>query len=158
MCQPAAPHAMKRRSMLDHSVRRVPPSMASSSQRLSPYSSTLGASTRVTFVSIGVGFPIQVSFTVPTVPRLASTSKGAHCRRCAGSVRASQTFSGENECPLLSVLFSYSRPAGRTRCVLCIHFLLLVFLFVGAESRPLDALEVTLQSIHLGGPEPAAEP
>src|SRR5579863_6856794 len=42
MCQPAAPHEMKRRSMLDHSVRRVPPPNGSSSQRLSPYSSSLG--------------------------------------------------------------------------------------------------------------------
>src|SRR5205814_3135318 len=36
-----------------------------------------------------------VSFTVvPTVPRLLSASKGAHSRRCAGSVSACQTFSG----------------------------------------------------------------
>src|SRR5215831_6397678 len=94
ICQPAAPHEMKRRSMLDHNVSRVPPPNGSSSQRLSPYSSTFGGSTRVTFVSIGVGVPIQVSFTVPTEPRLPSTSKGAHSRRCAGSVSACQTFSG----------------------------------------------------------------
>src|ERR1035438_6651448 len=31
---------------------------------------------------------------VPTVPRLPSASKGAHSRRCAGSVSACQTFSG----------------------------------------------------------------
>src|ERR1700730_6533552 len=94
MCQPAAPHEMKRRSMLCQSVRRVPPPEASSSHRVSLYSSTLGASARVTLVSSGVGVPTQVSFTVPTVPRLPSASKGAHSRRCAGSVSASQTFSG----------------------------------------------------------------
>src|SRR5438552_3123608 len=94
MCQPAAPHEMKRRSMLCHSVRRVPPPEASSSHRVSLYSSTVGASARVTLVSIAVGVPTQVSFTVPTVPRLPSTSNGAHSRRCAGSVSACQTFSG----------------------------------------------------------------
>ena len=48
---PAAPIEMKRRSMLCHSVRRVPPPKASSSHRISLYSSTLGASARVTVVS-----------------------------------------------------------------------------------------------------------
>src|ERR1700680_282627 len=88
--------------MLIHSVRRVPPPKASSSHRiLKPphlYSSTSGASARVTFVSVtrSVGAPTVVSFTVaPAVPRLPSTSKGAHSRRCAGSVSARQTFSGE---------------------------------------------------------------
>src|SRR3989449_4161082 len=101
MCHPAAPIEMKRRSMLVHSVRRVPPPKASSSHRISPpqlYSSTLGASARVTFVSetCGVGAPTVVSFTLlPTLPRLASASKGAHSRSCAGSVSACQTFSGE---------------------------------------------------------------
>src|SRR5467141_2280209 len=102
MCHPAAPIAMKRRPMLVHSVRRVPPPKASSSHRISKlphlYSSALGASARVTVVSVtcGVGAPTVVSFTVlPTVPRLASASKGAHSRRCAGSVSACQTFSGE---------------------------------------------------------------
>src|SRR3989454_82142 len=102
MCHPAAPIEMKRRSMLVHIVRRVPPPKASSSHRISlppqPYSSTFGASARVTFVSetCGVGAPTVVSFTVvPTVPRLPSASKGAHSRRCAGSVSACQTFSGE---------------------------------------------------------------
>src|SRR5216684_3287520 len=101
MCHPAAPMEMKPRSMLCHSVRRVPPPKASSSHRisLSPqlYSSTLGASARVTFVSetCGLGARTVVSFTVvPTAPRLPSTSKGAHSRRCAGSVSACQTFSG----------------------------------------------------------------
>src|SRR5438105_7353101 len=102
MCHPAAPIEMKRRSMLVHSVRRVPPPKASSSHRISKpphlYSSSLGASARVTVVSetCGVGAPTVVSFTVvPTVPRLLSASKGAHSRRCAGSVSACQTLSGE---------------------------------------------------------------
>src|SRR6202171_3453979 len=59
MCQPAAPHEMKRRSLLCHSVRRVRDPKASSSQRISPHSSTLGASARVTLVSSGVGVPTQ---------------------------------------------------------------------------------------------------
>src|SRR6266852_3808113 len=110
MCHPAAPIEMKRRSMLCHSVRRVPPPKASSSHRISPYSSTLGASARVTLVSIDVGVPTQVSFIVPAVPRLPSTSKGAHSRRCAGSVSACQTFSGEWRSSLtrMSVHFSPS--------------------------------------------------
>src|SRR5262245_59705686 len=102
MCHPAAPIEMKRRSMLVHSVRRVPAPKASSSHRTSLppqlYSSTLGASARVTLVSVtyGVGAPTVVSFTVvPTVPRLPSAAKGAHSRRCAGPVGACQTFSGE---------------------------------------------------------------
>src|SRR5215510_12548886 len=102
MCHPAAPIEMKRRSMLVHSVKRVPPPKASSSHRISKppqlYSSTFGASARVTVVSVtwGLGAPTVVSFTVvPTVPRLPSASKGAHSRRCAGSVSACQTFSGE---------------------------------------------------------------
>src|SRR5713226_8166822 len=87
--------------MLVHSVRRVPPPKSSSSHRISKpphlYSSALGASARVTLVSVtcGVGGPTVVSFTVaPAVPRLPSASKGAHSRRCAGSVSACQTFSG----------------------------------------------------------------
>src|SRR5437764_4487900 len=117
MCHPAAPIEMKRRSMLVHSVRRVPPPTASSSHRISKpphlYSSSLGASARVTVVSetCGVGAPTVVSFTVvPTVPRLLSASKGAHSRRCAGSVSACQTFSGEWRSSLtrMSVHFSPS--------------------------------------------------
>src|SRR5579859_7688404 len=117
MCQPAAPMEMKRGPMLVHSVRRVPPPKASSSQRISKsphlYSSTLGASARVTFVSEtrSAGAPTVVSFTVaPTVPRLPSASKGAHSRRCAGSVSACQTFSGEWRSSLtrMSVHFSPS--------------------------------------------------
>src|SRR5205823_5496792 len=102
MCHPAAPMEMKRRSILVHSVRRVPPPKSSSSHRISKppqlYSSALGASARVTVVSetCSLGAPTVVSFTVaPTVPRLPSASKGAHSRRCAGSVSACQTFSGE---------------------------------------------------------------
>src|SRR5262245_32165099 len=102
MCHPAAPIEMKPRSIFVHSVRRVPPPTASSFHRISKpphlYSSTLGASARVTVVSVtwGAGAPTVVSFTVvPTVPRLPSASKGAHSCSCAGSVSASQTFSGE---------------------------------------------------------------
>src|SRR5437764_6572878 len=103
--------------MLVHSVSRVPPPMASSCHRMSKppqlYSSTLGASARVTVVSgtCGVGAPTVVSFTlVPTVPRLPSASKGAHSRRCAGLVSACQTFSGEWRSSLtrMSVHFSPS--------------------------------------------------
>src|SRR5207244_13342948 len=117
MCHPAAPIEMKRRSMLVHSVRRVPPPRASSSHRISKppqlYSSALKASARVTLVSetCGVGAPTVVSFTVvPTVPRLPSASKGAHSRRCAGSVSACPTFSGEWRSSLtrMSVHFSPS--------------------------------------------------
>src|SRR6266403_1417512 len=103
--------------MLVHSVRRVPPTMGSSSHRISKsphlYSSTLGASARVTFVSVsyGAGAPTVVSFTVfPTVPKLPSASKGAHSCRCAGSVSACHTFSGEWRSSLtrMSVHFSPS--------------------------------------------------
>src|SRR5579872_5465697 len=88
--------------MLVHSVRRVPIPKDSSSHRISKpphlYSRALGASARVTVVSVtrGIGAPTVVSFTVvPTVPKLRSALKGAHSRRCAGSVSACQTFSGE---------------------------------------------------------------
>src|SRR3989442_9498734 len=117
MCHPAAPIEMKRRSMLVHSVRRVPPPTASSSHRISKppqlYASTLGASAGVTLVSVtcGAGAPTVVSCTVlPTVPRLLSASKGAHSRRCAGSVSACQTFAGEWRSSLtrMSVHFSPS--------------------------------------------------
>src|SRR6185437_1797822 len=103
--------------MLVHSVRRVPPPKSSSSHRMSKpphlYSSTSGASARVTVVSVtcGAGAPTVVSFTVvPTVPRFPSASKGAHSRRCAGSVSACQTFSGAWRSSLtrMSVHFSPS--------------------------------------------------
>jgi hypothetical protein len=57
------------------------------------YSSTLGASARLTLVSetCGAGAPTVESFTGPVVPRFRSTSNGAHSRSCAGSVRACQT-------------------------------------------------------------------
>src|SRR4030095_9379912 len=51
MCQPAAPHEMKPRSMLCHSVKRVPPPRASSSHRVSPYSSTSGSSPSITLAT-----------------------------------------------------------------------------------------------------------
>src|SRR3954467_4297106 len=102
MCHPAAPIEMKRLSMLGHSVSRVPRPEASSSHRISwppqLYSSTLGASARVTVVSetSGVGDPTVVSVTrLPAVARLPSASKGAHSPRAAGSVSACQTFCGE---------------------------------------------------------------
>src|SRR5437016_5705606 len=103
--------------MLVHSVRRVPPTKSSSCHRISKpphlYSSTSGASARVTVVSVtcSAGAPTVVSFTVlPTAPRLPSASKGAHSRRCAGSVSACQTFSGEWRSSLtrMSVHFSPS--------------------------------------------------
>src|SRR3984893_5993399 len=103
--------------MLVHSVRRVPPPKSSSSHRISKpphlYSSTSGASARVTVVSVtrAAGAPTVVSFTVaPAVPRLPSASKGAHSRRCAGSVSACQTFSGawRNSLTRISVHFSPS--------------------------------------------------
>src|SRR5205814_687888 len=117
MCHPAAPIEIQRRSMLVHSVRRVPAPTGSSSHRISKsphlYSSSLGASARVTLVSVtcGEGAPTVVSLTVvPTVPKLRSASKGAHSRSCAGSVSACQTFSGEWRSSLtrMSVHFSPS--------------------------------------------------
>src|SRR5262249_31066302 len=90
---------------------------ASSSHRISKppqlYSSSLGASARVTLVSVtcSAGAPTAVSFTVvPAVPRLPSASKGAHSRSCAGSVSACQTLSGEWRSSLtrMSVHFSPS--------------------------------------------------
>src|SRR5216117_3627547 len=120
MCHPAAPMAMKRRSMLVHSVRRVPPPKASSCHRISKppqvYSSTLGASARITVVSVtcGAGAPTVVSFAVvPTAPRLLSASKGAHSRSCAGSVSACQTFSGEWRSSLTRTSVHFS-PSFRT--------------------------------------------
>src|ERR1700675_3098767 len=103
--------------MLVHSVRRVPAPKPSSSHRiLKPphlYSSSLGASARGTVVSetCGVGAPTVVSFTVvSSVPTLPSASKGAHPRRCAGSVSACQTLSGgwRSSLTRMSVHFSPS--------------------------------------------------
>ncbi len=100
MCQPAAPHEMKRRSMLCQSVRRVPPPSGSSSHRRSPppqlYSSSLGASARFTVVSetCGVGVPTVESLAGPTAARFRSASNGAHSDRCAGSVSACHTIAG----------------------------------------------------------------
>ena len=96
---PAAPIEMKRRSMLVPSVRRVPPPKASSSHRTSAppqlYSSTLGASARVTVVSVtcGVGAPTVVSYTVvPTAPRLPSASKGATRADAPGRLAPARLF------------------------------------------------------------------
>src|SRR5579863_107693 len=105
--------------MLVHSVRRVPPPRASSSHRISCspqlYSSSLGASARVTFASetVGLGAATVVSFTVvPAAPRLPSATKGAHSRRCAGSVIASQTFSGEWRSSRTRTSVHFSSPFG----------------------------------------------
>src|SRR5271154_3122597 len=106
--------------MLVHSVKRVPLPRGSSCHRISNppqlYSSAWGASARVTVVSVtcAVGAPTVVSFTVlPTAPRLPSASKGAHSRRCAGSVSACQTFSGECRSSLTRIS-SHLFPSFRT--------------------------------------------
>src|SRR4051812_13940549 len=86
--------------MLCQSVRRVPLPSGSSCQRRSAspqvYWSSFGGSARFTTVSetCGVGAPTVESLAVPVLPRLLSTSKGAHSRRCSGSVSACQTFVG----------------------------------------------------------------
>src|SRR5262249_29726367 len=120
MCHPAAPIEMKPRSIFVHSVRRVPPPKPSSFHRKSKppqlYSSTLGASARVTvvWVTCEVGAPTVVSFAVvPTLPRFPSASKGAHSRKCAGSVSACQTFSGEWRSSLTRTSVHFS-PSFRT--------------------------------------------
>src|SRR5262249_39296957 len=65
-------------------------------------------------VSNEVAVPTQVSLTVlPTVSRLPSTSKGAHSRRCAGSVSACQTFSGGWRSSLTRISVHFS-PSFRT--------------------------------------------
>src|SRR5512132_1191238 len=110
MCHPAAPMEMKRRSMLVHSVRRVPPPKASSSHRISKppqlYSSTLGASARFTVVSetCGVGAPTEVEGRPLAQMRRVGKRLPDFFRRVA-------QFSDENERPRFSVL-SYLRPAG----------------------------------------------
>src|SRR5207302_30359 len=84
------------------------------------YSRALGAPARATVVSEtrGVGAPTVVSFTVaPAVPRLPSASKGAHSRRCAGSVSACQTFSGEWRSSLTRMSVHFS-PSFRTCALL----------------------------------------
>src|SRR5436305_8546365 len=168
MCQPAAPHEVKRRSMLCTSVRRVPPPEASSSHRVSLYSSTLGASARVTLVSRGVGVPTQVSLTVPTVPRLPSTSNGAHSRRCAGSVSACQTFSGGWRSSLTRMSVHLS-PSFRTcaslagpglYCARSVIFSSLSF-FSSVLSVPCDrggVQEHLRERTRTGGTEPARHP
>ena len=130
------------------------------------YSSSLGASARVTVVSVtcGVGAPTVVSFTVvPAVPRLPSASNGAHSRSCAGSVSACQTFSGGWRSSLtrtsvhFSPSFRTSRPAGRARCVLLAigHRLSPPCLLFVAGVDVIHAVEVAFERIDVSGPEPA---
>src|SRR5262249_30254230 len=103
--------------VIQHIEANVPPGSTHRDRISKPpqlYSSTSGASARVTVVSVtcSAGAPTVGSFTVaPTVPRLPSASKGAHSRRCAGSVSACQTFSGEWRSSLtrMSVHFSALR-------------------------------------------------
>src|SRR5437868_10914270 len=177
MCQPAARIAIKRRSRLCQSVRRVPPPSGSSSHRVlaSPqlYSSTLGASTRVTVISetCGVGAAIHVSFTLfPTVLRLLSAWKGAHSRRCAGSVSARHTFSGlwRSSLTRMSVhispsFFTCAPLAGPG--VYCSRSLISLswssLLFVLMDLRPCgrgDVREHLLAWTKTGGTEPASHP
>src|SRR5437899_4301338 len=161
--------------MLCHSVRRVPPPKASSSHRISKppqlYSSALGASARVTCVSVtyGAGAPTVVSFTVvPAVPRLPSASKGAHSRRCAGSVSACQTFSGEWRSSLTRMSVHFS-PSFRTCAPLagpgayCSRsitvFSLSFFSFVLIDPRGRGAVRAHLcERTRTDGPEPARHP
>src|SRR6266478_1892746 len=178
MCHPAAPIEMKRRSMLVHKVKRVPPPRASSSHRISKppqlYSSILGASARVTVVSVtcGVGAPTVVSRTVvATVARLPSASKGAHSRRCAGSVSACQTFSGEWRSSLTRISVHFS-PSFRTCAPLAgpgvycsrsiIFFSLssfsLVLVYPCDPCGPGGAREHLREPTRTGGTEPARHP
>src|SRR3990172_6900397 len=114
-CHPAAPIEMKRRSMLVHSVRRVPPPKASSSHRGEFHRGSNRSQARIGFK----GSPLA---------QMRRVSK-----RLPDSFRRVAQFSDENERPPLSVL-SYLRPAGRTRSVLlATGHLLLVFLFVGVD-------------------------
>src|SRR5579875_3910433 len=143
MCHPAAPHEMKRRSILCQSVRRVPLPNGSSSHRMSPYSSTSGASARVTLVLIGVeGRPLA------ELCRLG--------QRLPDFFRWVTQFSRENQRPFLSIL-SDLRPAGRTRHVLVVigHLLLLTSAWIW---KPLFA-RLDEYGIHLSPVrDPAAHP
>src|SRR5216683_6556312 len=161
--------------MLVHSVRRVPPPKSSSSHRMSKpphlYSSSLGAFACVTFVSEtrGAGAPTVVSFTVfPTIPRLASASKGAHSRRCAGSVSACQTFSGEWRSSLTRMSVHFS-PSFRTCAPLggpgaycsrsVIFFSLSSFSLVFSDPRGRGGVREHLRErTRTGGTEPARHP
>ena len=69
ICQPAAPHEMTRRSIPCQSVKRAA-AHGLEFPWMPPYSSSLGASARVTLVSNGCGLPSQVILTAPTVLRL----------------------------------------------------------------------------------------
>src|SRR5450755_1335330 len=152
--------------MLVHSVRRVPPRMGSSSQRMSKsphlYSSILGASARVTFVSVtrGAGAATVVSFTVfPTVPKLPSASKGAHSCRCAGSVSASHTFSGEWRSSLTRMSVHFS-PSFRICAplagpgVYCSRSVIIFSLSSFSLVSLIHVVEVAFESIYVSGPEP----
>src|SRR5215470_6756759 len=161
--------------MLAHSVRRVPSPKASSCQRISKpphlYSSTLGASARVTVVSVtrGAGAPTVVSFTeAPAVPRLPSASKGAHSRRCAGSVSACQTFSGECRSSLTRMSVHFS-PSLRTcaplagpgvycsRSVIVFSLSTLLLVLIDPCSRG-AVREHPRERTRTGGTEPARHP
>src|SRR5579859_1200331 len=161
--------------MLVHSVRRVPPPRASSFHRISKpphlYSSISGASARVTVVSVtwGAGAPTVVSFTVaPTVPRFPSASKGAHSRRCAGSVSACQTFSGEWRSSLTRMSVHFS-PSFRTCAPLAgpgvycsrsvIFFSLSFFSLVSIDPRGRGGVREHLcERTRTDGTEPASHP
>src|SRR4029077_11844879 len=161
--------------MLVHSVRRVPPTMGSSSHRISKpphlYSSASGASARITVVSetSGAGAPTVVSLTVvPTAPRFPSASKGAHSRRCAGSVSACQTFSGEWRSSLTRMSVHFS-PSFRTCAplagpgVYCSRSVIVVslssFSFVLIDPcGPGGVQEHLRERTRTGGTEPARHP
>src|SRR4051812_22627405 len=163
MCQPAAPIEMKLRLMLCQSVSRVPPPPSgSSSQRMScpPQlnSSTFGASARFTWVSVtcSAGAPTVVSFAVPTAPRFRSESKGAHSRRCSGSVSAFQTRAGgwARSRTRTSVHFSPSfRTSAPEAAPGAYGSRLLMFLLSFPGGRLLHRVEVSLQGIDVLRPE-----
>jgi hypothetical protein len=79
--------ALRRAGRSSSHRRSLPPQL---------YSSSLGASARLTVVSetCGVGVPTVESFTGPTAARFRSASNGAHSERCAGSVSACHTVAG----------------------------------------------------------------
>src|SRR6516165_9008878 len=121
MCQPAAPHEIKRRSVVPEREARaaagrleLPPEVAATPavleqpRRLGPLHGGLGdlRRRRSHRGELHRGC-------VLTVPRLPSASKGAHSRRCAGSVSACQTFSGE-WCSSLTRMSVHFSPSFRT--------------------------------------------
>ena len=144
MCHPAAPIEMKRRSMLCHSVRRVPPPNGFefppdivATPVVLEHPGSVGSRHRG-FGNLRRGRShrgelhrgssrTQAPIGVERRPLAQLRRVG---QRLPDLFRRVAQFSDENERPLLSVL-SYLRPAGRTRCVLLAigHLLLLVFLF-----------------------------